>query len=530
MKHVSPIHPIFSGLLNPKSRKLALAITSFLCLTIVCSCAHKPTRLSSIVLDGVFVDWENIPTQSDKTDEASITEFDILSVATQHSDESVFVLLELDRPVNLQGLDGVLNLLLDLDNSSTTGLNQHGMEGVDLIIEFSPRNPEAPTRRGMGVGVRTVANSTNGTKATSLSHADIGFSLAPTFASASVELAISRSIGIPGFEALSKSSSFNLKFVHISKDNILAEETDILSHSLVPSLNDSVRIEPALVLPSKDLNDLRLMSWNVAYGSILKKPTLYARILKAIQPDVILLQELTEPETPNTVQTFLNKQLPREGLHWQVLLSTDTGSIGCGIATLLPIEPVQALERIPYPNRPEWSVRAVGGKVALKNGKQLLVSSVHLKCCGRIGSSEDQTRLLEAGAINERIQRATHETQFDGIIVGGDLNLVGSYAPLDRLATGLDLSQNNLSVLQANRLTGKSNATWANPGERFVPGRLDYLLHSSSSVRARNAFVFNSAELSIQEQSKHNLKADDSSEASDHFPIVVDLYFPQSGD
>ena len=150
---------------------------------------------------------------------------------------------------------------------------------------------------------------------------------------------------------------------------------------------------------------------------------------------------------------------------------------------------------------------------------------MHLKCCGRIGSREDETRLLETAAINKSIKQATDSDQFDGIITGGDLNLVGAYTPIERLAVGLDFDQTNLSILSADRLDSRSNATWANPDERFVPGRLDYLLLSRSSLSERKAFVLNTAELSTDERTRYGLQPNDSSEASDHFPIIADLYF-----
>ncbi|MDA7866768.1 endonuclease/exonuclease/phosphatase family protein [Verrucomicrobia bacterium] len=502
------------------------SIIFILPLLLCCSCIHKPTQLTPIVLDGTFKDWENIPTQLDERSEPTISEFDILSVRTHHSDDQVHVMLTLDRSVNLQGLDSPLNLLLDLDNLSTTGSTLHEMKGVDLVVQFSPPNQESPSSRGMGVGVRRITESTRQIgKAPTVPHAAIGLLMAPTYASENVELALSRSTSIPAMETLFPNNSFRMKWVHTSNAGILTEETAIQSHSLKPSIIARVKDNSSRHRLAKNPSDLRVMTWNVEYGTILKKPTLYARILRAINPDVILLQELTQTEEPDRLKAFFNEQIPREGLEWQVLLSSDTGSIGNGIATPLPIEAVPALSRIPYPNRPEWAVRAIGGKVTLRDGKKLLLSSVHLKCCGRIGSREDETRLLETAAINKSIKQATDSDQFDGIITGGDLNLVGAYTPIERLAVGLDFDQTNLSILSADRLDSRSNATWANPDERFVPGRLDYLLLSRSSLSERKAFVLNTAELSTDERTRYGLQPNDSSEASDHFPIIADLYF-----
>ena len=176
---------------------------STLALLLVCSCMHRPTQSTPIVLDGYFNDWEQIPAQLDKISEPNISEFDILSVRTHHSEDQVHVMLTLDRPMNLQGLDGTLNLLLDLDNRSTTGSIQHEMNGVDLVVQFSPPNQTSPTSRGMGVGVRRTTDSTSQIEnAPTVPHAEIGLTMAPTYASENVELSINRSTSIPGTETI----------------------------------------------------------------------------------------------------------------------------------------------------------------------------------------------------------------------------------------------------------------------------------------------------------------------------------------
>ena len=72
-------------------------------------------------------------------------------------------------------------------------------------------------------------------------------------------------------------------------------------------------------------------------------------------------------------------------------------------------------------------------------------------------------------------------------------------------------------------LRGASANTWRNPGGRFPPGRLDWVLHSDSSLEVMRAFIFDTAVISPYWLAQHGLWAADSVTTSDHLPIVVDV-------
>jgi hypothetical protein len=113
------------------------------------------------------------------------------------------------------------------------------------------------------------------------------------------------------------------------------------------------------------------------------------------------------------------------------------------------------------------------------------------------------------------------------VVIGGDLNLVGSTAPLDSLVRGLDGGK-DLAAVDTYRLSDGSMATWRNAGQVFTPGRLDYLLVPSSAFIPVRAFPFDVGELSDSLRERLGLDPEDSVLTSDHLPLVVDLSFAGS--
>ncbi|MCZ6444681.1 MAG: endonuclease, partial [Planctomycetota bacterium] len=73
------------------------------------------------------------------------------------------------------------------------------------------------------------------------------------------------------------------------------------------------------------------------------------------------------------------------------------------------------------------------------------------------------------------------------------------------------------------------NATWADPDEPFVPGRLDYLLYSDATLTLPRAFVLDSRDLNPRWLDRHGLKLDDTASASDHLPLIADVKWVDPG-
>ena len=89
--------------------------------------------------------------------------------------------------------------------------------------------------------------------------------------------------------------------------------------------------------------------------------------------------------------------------------------------------------------------------------------------------------------------------------------------------TGLDLDASVLGVVDAYQIDGRSNATWADRRQPFVPGRLDYAVFSDSTLNTKRSFVYDSWDLAPKWCAHHGAQADDTSLASDHLPVVFDV-------
>jgi hypothetical protein len=111
---------------------------AFLCFTFN-TIAYSQT----IVIDGELNDWRSIaPVLVDAPDDAlSHSPIDLGEVRITHDDRFVHLLVDVGRNVNLQGLpdDVALSLLLDVDGNVASGATEQGMNGVDVMIDFSPR-------------------------------------------------------------------------------------------------------------------------------------------------------------------------------------------------------------------------------------------------------------------------------------------------------------------------------------------------------------------------------------------------------
>ncbi len=479
--------------------------------------------LPAVVIDGSFDDWEGVEIAADDAGDAPDAEVDLGLMRIQHDAESVHVMFGLGREVNVQRLDGSLKILLDVDGDSSTGPERHGMPGVDVVIQFTPENARNPARPGMGVGVTSTSYSPDADdESAAIGHAHLDFLLAPTYAARNVECRLRRAASLPRTPPMFTADSFGLKLVLLARDGVVADETDVVSHALTPVGAGAIELLSGASPPPRTADGLRVMTWNVKFGALLKQPEAPGRILRAVDPDVLLLQEMTDDDSAAAIRSFLAERVSRAGGSWHVLFGRGGGPLRCAIASRFPIEAVPSLAMVPYPDRPDRQVRTVGGVVTIGD-LRLLVASIHLKCCGRIDSREDETRQVEVDLINRGIQAAMIEAPFDAVVIGGDLNLVGAYEPLRRLGAELDVDGTDLTILEAYQLDARSNATWANSAEIFAPGRLDYLLYSGGALEAARSFVFDSADVADRGPATSSLRSSDSAEASDHFPIVADF-------
>ncbi|MBC7773778.1 MAG: endonuclease/exonuclease/phosphatase family protein [Pyrinomonadaceae bacterium] len=232
-----------------------------------------------------------------------------------------------------------------------------------------------------------------------------------------------------------------------------------------------------------------------------------SRLLTSANADVVALQEEYSVSQEFIGLALAQTATPPDTLPWNVLKVDD-----CVIGSRWP------LVAIPSPG-----FRSVSAVVQLPTGPVALFS-VHLSCCGYVGSGEDLGRItqmqgiaqtvldLRAGVLGPALKPYANSP----VIITGDWNLVGSRTPLD-VAEGVGVSAEVI-----RHLASGDAFTWRDDPTRFWPGRLDLLAFSRRNLLLARGHVLDTAELTSEELAKMGLQASDSA-ASDHLLTVADF-------
>jgi endonuclease/exonuclease/phosphatase family metal-dependent hydrolase len=505
-----------------------------------------PGSFPRVVIDGRLDDWSAEVTQLTDPADAPDGPVDIRRVLVTDDATAVYLQLDLGTVVNVQGLKGSLTLLLDADDDPGTGVALHGLSGVDVAIDFTRQDAEQPSQVLEGIAVRAVPSSIM------LSPYDLGLWFEPRHSSRVIELRLARGSRLPDGRGLFTAASFHGKLVGRDLTGTVRDETRSFTHEFRESLaggepvTSAARPDPLARAPEADL---RVVVWNVSRNRMLERPEPFSRILAALSPDVVLLDEVPPGATEDHIRNLLAHLA--DFTKWSITPGENGGSQRGAVASRFATTAVPGLSRIVYPDS---TLRVMGGTSSpglmdvarnARSGaipahgtevnqgdRRILVVTLDLVCCGNSATAaQDRVRRIEAAAIRAAVHATLNREAFDAVLIGGDFNLVGSQFPLDELSRDLDLDGGDLSVVEALQLDGLSSATWDEGSGPFPPGQLDYLLYSDRSLEVRRAFVFDSEDLAPDWLAAHGLQAEDSDLASDHRPVVADfMWSSQAGE
>lgn len=486
--------------------------------------APIPTPDRAIVLDGRFEDWpEGVAATADARY--------VYVRFRPHGDAELRTLQSSDRTVSL---------LLDLDGNPRTGLavetGSPGVElGAELRVEMSPR------RRGEPATGVTLTGYSQGGQPTPIGHSDADFMFTPTYASGWYEARVSRSVLVgesvasepdagpdPGLLTDPDDPAAHPLLAEIGSDarwrlgsgtgrGIIqvtgpggepGKSSGVFEFSMPPGTRDPVafEIEPMAARAT------RIVSWNVLRSAPMRDPNPFARVLSALAPDVVLVQEWDGVDAEELAGWF-EQHL---GGRWHAVAKPEHG---VGIVSRGEIIVSDTGDYVPLTGS-EHPVRYVGA-VVRTGWRDTAVASVHLKCCGSAGSDEDRRRLSEASLIADLFEGLASDPEMPRLIAG-DINLVGSRRPLDELRSGLDADGSSLEVAETMVLGDAAIYTWRNPRSAFTPGRLDFAVYSDANARVIRAFALDTDRLGADTLAAWGLEPGDT-DASDHLPMVVDL-------
>jgi endonuclease/exonuclease/phosphatase family metal-dependent hydrolase len=470
-----------------------------------------PSYPAAIALDGEFDDWEEIPPlYTDETGDGGWTGIDLGVIKAAHDADYFYLYFEVGEEISL-GSDQFLALYLDCDDRLTTGYEYRGI-GAELQWIFGQRGGKVYRPEGM----------------TPVQYSDIGFRGGPTVTSDRFEVSFSRHAKV-GDAKLLGTGTVAITIADHTWNGEGVEDGDaapLLGTVLRYYLGEEAPppMEP-VPLGRAAGTLLRVVSWNSLYTGLLdpERAPHFKRILKAVDPDVVCLQEAWYAS--QTAAT-LDEWLPLVGGQWQV---SDYGN-------------QITLSRIPieygwpggYGLMPENVLQTT---VVAHGGARVIIFNAHLAW-----GDQDEARQRQADAFiaylraMERGEAGMDVPEGTPFVFLGDLNLVGDAQQLTTLLTGDiqneeefgpdfapdwdDTPLTSPALLQTERRMGY---TWRADSGSYWPGRLDYALLPDSAVQLAGGYLLYTSAMSQEVLAAHGLHADDSTSASDHLPLVLDL-------
>ncbi|HEX6314925.1 MAG TPA: endonuclease/exonuclease/phosphatase family protein, partial [Gemmatimonadaceae bacterium] len=244
---------------------------------------------------------------------------------------------------------------------------------------------------------------------------------------------------------------------------------------------------------------VRVMTWNIGANSIFPeapgpdtasvgRPARFRRVIRALQPDVLCLQEVSRGARESAA--LLNGILPLAGGGgWQ----------GHGVLDSVIVS------RFALRHRDQEVVtdgmRQRGHAIALVDLPPVFSGDLYVLCAHlESGAGADRVRLreLQAGAMTRHIQRAgagsgalalPPQTTY---VVLGDLNVIDEPAPYVDVLRIAGLTD----VLPRQNGVGPDFYTWRNDAQPYPPNALDRILFGGSTVVVANAFVLNTTTMS----------------------------------
>lgn len=469
---------------------------------------------AQVRIDGSFTEWEVLNTEGYTEAAEESSGADLSAVSVTNDEEFVYFYLQADKPFKLHDNEYPLNptdvlIYLDIDMNAATGQSVSGI-GADLIIEAGDREVLYISETG------TTAHSLN----------DIGLISLPTATSAEYEIALSRE----GLTEVSSPLFSTGAFRYVVKE---ANSGDLLPNegSLTYTLQNDIQqnyTPVSLEQVQTDKPQIRLLTHNVLHDGLTERERTdhFARIYKALQPDVLTLNENWDT-TPEEARAFFNNHLPSGTPHGWYASKVVYGNL--------------TVSR--YPIVKNWEVYA-GNRIAASlidlpdsvYPRDMVVINSHLRCCNEDKIRQQEVDALVAFMLDAQTEGGVVDLPANTpVVISGDLNLVGDGQQLQTLLTGdiqntgefgaggaPDWDGSPLQDLKPLHTDHPFAYTWYNAESYFPAGRMDFIIYTNSILEVQKSFILNISETPEEKLAAYGLSAADAA-ASDHLPLVADF-------
>jgi endonuclease/exonuclease/phosphatase family metal-dependent hydrolase len=424
----------------------------------------------------------------------------LVSITTGTTTAALWIGLEFDRPVASDEGSGLV-LHLDADFDSSTG-DEHGCE---LVFDLKARHGSLHPQRVLPGQGRLFER--------------LGLLLTPSIVSQRSELMIPRELPDGGSIFVGEAFRFFVVF----------ESDRAPDHGFVEAeWSRSDEAVEAIPLGRAPGAQLRLASWNIERDGLFaeERSDALRRLLQVIDPDVLIVIESFRhdgAEVQARVAEIIGSDV------FQYAQKTDPGNV---VLSRFPISAWWPILDLPTRYNGHRNSAAM---IDTPHG-EFMVLPQHWRCCNKEGE-----RLFEADSTIGFLRDAftdggnftlDHEVPF---VVCGDLNLVTSRRPLDVVLTGEVVDKDSygpdfapgpdrtaLEPVELQHVEAPLMHTWSKSGSKYYPARLDWVL-VPSSVRVLRGFILDTGLMSVGLLEGHGLERLDSSVASDHAAVVVDL-------
>ena len=455
-----------------------------------------------IVIDGLFDDWQEVPvTITDPEGDYNYDDWAELKIT--NDDDFIFFKISLHSEETLLQNWNNFYLYIDADRDSLTGHPFRGL-GAELAWHFGYRTGQYFEQDGI----------------IDLWQNDITLRQAPTVTSTEFEIAIARGsfvLSDPDFIAVIFSSFYDTgDYMPDSWGGVVYQlDTTVVGPA-----------EPILL----EKTGTRLVTYNTLYTGILEpdRQPKFQRIIQALDPDIIALQEHSEwNEIGDIISSWFPEDTWYQGYTFRDLVVLSKYPI-INQANLISSERTMcALLQTDDPINP-----------------YLLILNSHFSCCDNDDDRQEQ--------VDELVQvlrewRLNDDGPFDlpegtPMFHVGDFNFVGYREQIETVTAGniqdegnygsdfpLDWDGTAITDLFSRQTHKRMAYTWRSDGSSFNPGKLDYVLYTDSNLSILNHFVLNTLAMPDSILNEWELEAEDTNEASDHLPRIVDFMVTDLG-
>ena len=429
---------------------------------------------------------------------------DYATLKISYDNEFIFIYFDFFHGEFLMQDWNEFHLYIDADDNDVTGSYVNGI-GAELEWNFGSRS-----------GFAYLDN-----QQIEIYQNDLSLRIAPTITSSQFEIAIGR-------------NSFpltNYNSQTISNFRIIISEFD-LGGDLIPNEfggiifsvgNDIVPEAEPIFIEKYNENDIRLVSYNTWNEGILDpdRQNQFKRILQAIDPDIISLQEHSDWQQINNI---IQSWFPNEEWH----ASWTYGD--------LVVLSRFSIINDAFMNSERTMVALVNTEEEL--GKNLLIFNSHLSCCD---NNEDRQRQVDEFAAEWRDWRVHGQGPFDldygtPFVHVGDFNFVGYRQQVETIRVGdiedevefgsdylPDWDSTVITVPFLRHTNIRMGYTWRKDASSFNPGKLDYIFYSDATIDTGNQYILNTLCMDESILENYGLQFNDTQEASDHLPLVFDI-------